>query len=201
MRKTQLFSIMFIVGLISATVPVFAQTPTPVVTNTPTPVPTATPTPVPTATPTPVPASVSFDDPSLIAGQLVTASGTAPDGPYCLAMVPPGVYSIGVLPTITSIANADLTVSGASFTGVTVASSAPVGQYDLLMLLGPCFTSPYYVVAGDRLDAGWGLDVAAAGAAVPGVSHTGRFVVMTLIAAAGMYLLWRRAERSGARAE
>jgi len=184
MRKIQLSSIMFIVGLTGATVPGFAQTPTPVATD--------TPTPVPTATPTPVPAAVSFDDPSLIAGQSVTASGTAPDGPYCLSMVPQGVYSIGGSSTFISVASVGLTVIGGSFSGVTVTSSAPVGQYDLLLLLGPCGTAPI-IIAGDQLDEGWGLDVAAA-VAVPDVSKTGRFVVIMLIAAAGMCLLWRRAQ-------
>ena len=190
MRKIQFLSIMFIVGLTAASIPGFAQTATPVVTDTPTPVVTDTPTPVPTATPTPLPAAVSFDDPSLIAGQPVTASGTATDGPYCLAMVLPGVFSVGGSYAGMPVASVDLTVSGGSFSGVTVSNSAPVGQFDLLLLLGPCSTATI-ITAGDRLDAGWGLDVTD-GAAIPGVSKTGRFVMIMLIAASGMCLLWRR---------
>lgn len=190
MRNIQLLSIVFIVGLVAATAPGFAQTATPV---SPTPPPTATPVttpPVPTATPTLPPAAVSFDDANLIAGQPVTASGTANDGPYCLAMVQPGVFSIGDSYTGTPVSSIDLTVSGGSFSGVTVNNSAPVGQFDLLLLVGPCSTANI-ITAGDRLDAGSGLDVTA-GAAIPAVSKTGGFVVLILIAAAGVCLLWRR---------
>jgi hypothetical protein len=189
-RNIQLLSIVFIVGLVAATAPGFAQTATPV---SPTPPPTATPVttpPVPTATPTLPPAAVSFDDANLIAGQPVTASGTANDGPYCLAMVQPGVFSIGDSYTATPVSSIDLTVSGGSFSGVTVNNSAPVGQFDLLLLVGPCSTANI-ITAGDRLDAGSGLDVMA-GAAIPAVSKTGGFVVLILIAAAGVCLLWRR---------
>jgi hypothetical protein len=133
---------------------------------------------------------VSFDDANLIAGQPVTASGTANDGPYCLAMVQPGVFSIGDSYTGTPVSSIDLTVSGGSFSGVTVNNSAPVGQFDLLLLVGPCSTANI-ITAGDRLDAGSGLDVTA-GAAIPAVSKTGGFVVLILIAAAGVCLLWRR---------
>ena len=190
MRRIQLLSVVFIVGLFAATAPGFAQTPTPA---SPTPPPTATPIttpPVPTATPTLAPAAVSFDDANLIAGQPVTASGTANDGPYCLAMVQPGVFSIGGSYTGTPVSSVDLTVSGGSFSGVTINNSAPVGQFDLLLLLGPCSTADI-ITAGDRLDAGSGLDVAA-GATIPAVSTTGGFVVLILIAAAGVCMLWRR---------
>jgi len=181
-----------------AAAPGFAQTVTPTATAvapTPTatpvaPTPTTTPPP-PTATPTLPPAAVSFDNSTLIAGQPVTASGSANDGPYCLAMVSPGVFTIGGSYTGTPVASVDLTVSGGSFSGITVTNSATVGQFDLLLLLGPCSTANI-ITAGDRLDAGSGLDVAAAAAAVPSVSRTGGAVVLLLIAAAGAFLLWRR---------
>ncbi len=212
MRNVQLFVIVFVVTLTVAAAPGFAQTATPTATPipaTPTatqtataPPPTATPTippptltptatpPLPTATPTLPPAAVSFDDANLIAGQPVTASGSANDGPYCLAMVSPGVFSIGGSYTGTPVASIDLTVSGGSFSGITVAASATVGQFDLLLLLGPCSTANI-ITAGDRLDAGSGLDVASA-VAVPGVSKAGGAAVLLLIAAAGAFLLWRR---------
>lgn len=195
MRKTQLLSIVFMVGLIAATAPGFAQTATPTTPTPvpPTPAPTETPVttpPVPTATPTLPPAAVSFDDPNLVGGQPVTVSGTANDGPYCLAMVQPGVFSIGGSYAGTPVSSVDLTVSGGSFSGVTVNNSAPVGQFDLLLLLGPCSTANI-ITAGDRLDAGSGLDVTA-GAAIPAVSDTGGFVSLMLIAVAGVWMLWRR---------
>ncbi len=203
MRNVQLLAIVFAVVFTVAAAPGFAQTatptatpvpPTPTATQTPTVppqtlTPTATP-PLPTATPTLPPAAVSFDDANLIAGQPVTASGSANDGPYCLAMVSPGVFSIGGSYAGTPVASADLTVSGGSFSGITVSNSAPVGQFDLLLLLGPCSTANI-ITAGDRLDAGSGLDVAS-GVAVPGVSRTGGAAVLLLIAAAGAFLLWRR---------
>ena len=166
MRKTQLLSIVFIVGLIAAAAPGFAQTPTP---GTPTPPSTATPVttpPAPTATPTPLSGAVSFDDANLTAGQPVTASGAANDGSYCLAMVQAGVFSIGDPYSGTPVSRVDLTVSGGSFSGVTVNNSAPTGQFDLLLLIGPC-TTVNIILAGDRLDAGWGLDVAAGTAIQP----------------------------------
>jgi hypothetical protein len=105
-------------------------------------------------------------------------------------MVSPGVFTIGGLYTGTPVASVDVTISGGSFSGITVADSATVGQFDLLLLLGPCNTANI-ITAGDRLDAGSGLDVAAA-TAVPGVSRTGGLVVLLLIAATGAFLLWRR---------
>jgi len=202
-RNVHLLAIVFVVILTTIAAPGFAQTasptatpvlPTPTATQTatvqpPTTTPTTTP-PLPTATPTLPPAAVSFDDANLIAGQPVSASGSANDGPYCLAMVSPGVFSIGGSYTGTPVASVDLTVSAGSFSGVTVANSAEVGEFDLLLLLGPCSTASI-ITAGDRLDDGSGLNVAAA-AAVPSVSRTGGVVVLLLIAAAGAFLLWRR---------
>jgi hypothetical protein len=175
-----------------------APTPTPTLsaptpTSTPVdPTPTATPsTPTPTPTPTPPPAAVAFDASSLAVGQPVTASGTAADGTYCLCLVPAGVFSVGATYSGTAVACVGLTVSGNSFSGVTVLDAAPAGQYDLLMLIGPCGEGGV-IAAGDSLDEGVGLVVAAA-AAVPGLSTTGGMAALLLIALAGAILLWRRA--------
>lgn len=199
MLNSRLLSIIAIVILTAAAAPVAAQSPSPTTTPSgPTPTQTATPVatptvtpPVPTATPTLPPAAVSFDDSTLNPGEVVTASGSANDGSYCLAMVSAGVFTIGGSYTGTPVSNVDLSITGGSFSGVIVNNSAPTGQFDLLLLLGPCSTASI-INAGDRLDAGTGLDVASA-AAIPSVSRTGRLAILLMIAAAGAFLLWRRA--------
>jgi hypothetical protein len=196
-------SIVSIVIMTLAAAPVLAQTVTPTTTPpTPSPTatqtatvvpPTATPTgtpPVPTPTPTPPTAAVSFDESNLTAGEVVTASGSANDGPYCLAMVSAGVFSIGSSYGGTPVSSVDLSITGGSFSGVIVNNSAPAGQFDLLLLLGPCSTATI-ITAGDNLGAGSGLDVASA-AGIPSVSRAGGFAILSLIAAAGIFLLWRR---------
>lgn len=190
MRSIRLAPILFILCLMTVAASGFAQSPTP--TGTPVATPTATATATPsTPTPTPPAASVSFDDSSLTVGQAVTASGTGANGDYCLCMVPAGVFSLGATYSGTPVACVDLTVSGNTFSGVTVVSAAPAGQYDLLLLVGAC-GSGGFITAGDQLDDRAGLDVGAA-AGIPSVSATGGIAVLMLIAAAGAFLLWRRA--------
>ncbi|HSN55837.1 MAG TPA: hypothetical protein VLT32_14280 [Candidatus Sulfomarinibacteraceae bacterium] len=133
---------------------------------------------------------MSFDASSLTVGQAVTASGTGANGDYCLCMVPAGVFSLGTTYSGTPVACVDLTISGNTFSGVTVLSAAPAGQYDLLLSFGACGTGGV-ITAGDQLDESAGLDVGAA-AGIPSVSATGGLAVLMLIAAAGAFLLWRR---------
>jgi hypothetical protein len=191
-----LLSITLMVILTLAVTPALAQTatppaPTPTATQTATAVPPTPTAPTPTATPTLPPAAVSFDDSTLNPGEVVTASGSANDGSYCLTMVSAGVFSIGGSYTGTPVSSIDLSITGGSFSGVIVNNSAPTGQFDLLLLIGPCSTANI-ISAGDSLDAGSGLDVASA-AGIPAVSRTGGLAVLLLIAAAGAFLLWRQA--------
>lgn len=193
MRSIRLAPVLFTLCLMAVAASGFAQSPTPTGTPVTTPAATATATPstpTPTPTPTPPAASVSFDASSLTVGQAVTASGTGANGDYCLCMVPAGVFSLGTTYSGTPVACVDLTISGNTFSGVTVVSAAPAGQYDLLLSVGACGTGGV-ITAGDELDDRVGLDIGAA-AGIPSVSATGSLAVLMLIAAAGAFLLWRR---------
>ncbi len=175
--------------------PAAAQVPTPTATATvPAPSPTAT-VPGPTATPTPpIPtASVGFDSPTLAVGDPVTASGSAANGDYCLSMVPAGVFTLGNTYAGTPVSSVDLSITSGSFSAVTVNSSAPAGQFDILLLAGTC-ASNGVIVAGEFLDDRNGLDVGAASAnPIPTLSLLGTGMLLALLAVAGAILIWRRA--------
>jgi hypothetical protein len=156
------------------------------------PTPTATSVaPTPTPSPTPAATAVAFDDASLLVGQPVTASGSAADGDYCLCLVPAGVFSIGATFDGAAVSCVGLTISGGSFSGVTVNPAVPAGQFDLLLLAGACGAGGV-IVAGDALDDRVGLEAQEA-SAIPSVTAVSGLLALALIAVAGATLLWRRA--------
>ncbi len=179
-------------------------TPTPTLTATPTPTSTptttVTPTPTPTVTanttttPTPTVAgtSVQAELRSYRVGDPVRATGRAPEGSYCAAVVANSTWTLGSAPYPPPVARADVTSSGGVIPATEVWPAAAQGSYDLLLITGPCEAAGGLIVAAFDAGPAPGFDVGGAADPIPLLSRGAFALFVALLALAGAWLLGGR---------
>jgi CARDB len=122
-------------------------------------------------------------------GDPVLIEGQAPDGTYCAAVVPNGVWAVGDPAPPGTLSSVTVTSSGGVIPQTQVWVATALGSYDVLLISGACGTGGTIVAASDPGIAS-GFDVLAD--PIPAMSDLGLLVLVALIALLGVWLLATR---------
>jgi hypothetical protein len=110
----------------------------------------------------------------------VSVSGRAPDGAYCAAIVPNGVWTIGAPLPAETVATATVTSAGGVIPSTEAWGGATAGSYDVVLIPGDCSTPGAVIVAAFDEGPAAGFDVGAGGDPIPALSR-GAFAAFALL--------------------
>lgn len=125
---------------------------------------------------------------SYAAGDEVWASGAAPDGSYCLLVVPNGIWTVGQPAPAARVARASLTAVGGAFTPCCVWHGAKPGAYDLLVTGAGCPDGGAVLAA---FDAGTEAGFEVNGEEVPLFDRSATILAVALTGLLGAWVLRR----------
>jgi hypothetical protein len=116
----------------------------------------------------------------------VLVQGTAPDGTYCAAVLPNGVWAIGDPAPSGALLSVTVTASGGIIPRTQIWVANALGSYDVLLLSQPCGAGGTIAAASEP---GVTSGFQVVGEPIPAVSGPGFLVFIALIAWLGVWLL------------
>jgi len=132
---------------------------------------------------------VQTASPSYRVGDPVLIEGQAPDGTYCAAVLPNGLWTIGDPAPSGALSSVTVTSSSGAIPQTQIWVATALGSYDVLLISGACGTGGTIVAASDP---GVVSGFQVLGEAIPAMSPLGLFVLIALIALLGVWLLATR---------
>lgn len=119
----------------------------------------------------------------------VLVQGTAPDGTYCVAVLPNGVWTIGDPAPSGTLSSVTVTSSSGVIPQTQIWVATALGSYDVLLISGACGAGGTIVAASEPGIVS-GFDVTAD--PIPVASNLGLLLFIALIASLGSWLLSTR---------
>jgi hypothetical protein len=122
-------------------------------------------------------------------GDPVLIEGQAPDGTYCAAVLPNGVWAIGDPAPVGALSSVTVTASGGVIPRTQIWVATALGSYDVLLLSQPCGAGGTIAAASEP---GVTSGFQVVGEPIPTLSGLGLLLLIALIALLGVWLLATR---------